>query len=215
VTRIFQFRYVTAAIVIFCCALTSIEGARVLLFVSAESRLLSQPNVTSDDIRGWYDVPGVQLQARSALLNYYDNNANQLALTAKRDQLIEVLSVAPMAPSQWVALAWAQFLTGEPRGNMLKSLTMSVLTGRNEGSVMIDRAIFGASTWELLPPESRQRIITDLAATAETMFDNERVRLINIFNGKTKQSREEIRTALAGTTGISHQALDRVGLGGN
>jgi hypothetical protein len=212
-TRIIPLRNFTAAVVISCCALVLVEGARILIFSSVESHLRTQPNITNDDIRGWYNVPGVQLQARIALLNYYREKTNRVALTVTRDQLVDVLSVGPMSSSQWIALAWMQFLTGEPRGNMLKSFTMSVLTGRNEGSIMIDRAIFGVSTWELLPPEGRQRIIVDLAATAESMFDNERMRFINILKSKSKQSREEIRIALAGTTGVSRLALDRVGLG--
>jgi hypothetical protein len=81
---------------------------------------------------------------------------------------------------------------------------LSALTGPNEGYLMADRGIFGASLWEDLSPDLRRRTAIDLAA--EKPPENEKFRAV--LSTKSEVVRNELRTAML-ATGLSPKEVER------
>jgi hypothetical protein len=98
---------------------------------------------------------------------------------------------------------------GEALPKALDALTLSTLTGPNEGYLITQRGIFGVSYWEILPNESRNRAAADLAARRLSGRNGERVR--TILAGKTPDVRRDIRAALQ-ARGFPAGDFPRIGL---
>jgi hypothetical protein len=81
----------------------------------------------------------------------------------RADRLFARLAARPLSSTDWLSLAGAWTMSGARQDQILSALTMSYLTGPNEGAVMLERALFGVLSWENLPEDMRDRTIHDLA----------------------------------------------------
>jgi hypothetical protein len=87
---------------------------------------------------------------------------------------------------------------------VLGSLRLSRLTGPNEGYVMAERGVFGASIWEDLSPDLKRHAAMDLAV--KEMPDVGRFR--TVLSAKSETVRNELRTAIL-ATGLSPKEVER------
>jgi hypothetical protein len=94
------------------------------------------------------------------------------------------------------------------------ALTLSALTGPNEGYVMMERAIFGVSVWEDLPPDLRNRTALDLVPVAfpHTPAEGARAgKLVRVLATTSESVRSELRNALL-AIGLAAKDIRRLGL---
>ena len=115
-------------------------------------------------INTWSFAPEVASAALHAGLTKKIDISDQKAANRRRDVLSSILSIEPLSSLDWLSLSGVQLVTDQPMGQVLGSLELSMLTGRNEGYVMAERGIFGISLWESLSPYLKTRVANDLAA---------------------------------------------------
>src|SRR5262249_9735840 len=120
-----------------------------------------------------------------------------------REALSAILSIKPLSPMDWLLLSGMQLVTDQPTDQVLGSLMLSALTGPNEGYVMADRGIFGASLWEDLSPDLRRRAAVALAAE-----ESEGGKVRAILSEKSEGVRGELRSAIL-ATGLSPKEVER------
>ena len=131
----------------------------------------------------------------------------------RADGLSAILAVHPLSSADWLSLSGMRLVTGQPYEQVLGALAMSWVTGPNEGSVMLQRGIFGLLQWEVLPAEPRQRTIADLAEAllGTAVQDGEINPAKNVLAGKSEEVRREIADRLS-AAGVAAAELARMGL---
>jgi len=181
-------------------------------FSNARTRVV-EPEHRADALRHWTSVPGLAGEALEASLAEVADPADIDAARKRGEALNAVLSVRPLSSTNWLSLAGARFIAGEEYEDVLRALAMSSVTGANEGSVMLQRGIFGLVQWEALPVDVRRRVITDLAGAVleTTVRDGEIAPAKNVLSLKTADTRQEIANLLR-AAGVSATELARMGL---
>jgi len=118
-----------------------------------------------------------------------------------------------LSSANWLSLAGMRLVAGQPEKQVLAALTMSWLTGPNEGSVMLQRGVFGLLLWEVLPADLRKRVIDDVtgAILGAVAHDSELTAAKNILSTKSVDIREEIASLMLGKS-LSATQLARLGL---
>src|SRR5687767_5832267 len=179
-------RGATALLILGLCVPTVIRGWDILWFSRAQAK--------GEDTLPWVGVSGLTFSALESSLTALTDTADKAQVAKRRDEITEVLSMRPLAAEYWLTLAETRVIGGEALSRALDALTLSTLTGRNEGYLITQRGIFGVSYWEILPFDVRSRAITDLAARPLSDRNIERVRAI--LAGKAPDVRQNIRAAL-------------------
>src|SRR5262249_58124261 len=99
----------------------------------------------AETIGMWAAVPGVGSTALQSKLKEKINPSDSRAANSRREALSAILSIEPLSSTDWLALSGVQLITDQPMDQVLATLMLSALTGPNEGYIMADRGIFGAS----------------------------------------------------------------------
>jgi hypothetical protein len=200
-----QIRFCTAIVVIGICVAAVVLGWNIAHFS------LAMMNVDSSkrrmDAAAWVSVPGIAATARHAEMMDKINPSDLTAANDRREALSAFLSIKPLSSYYWVLLASMEFATAQRMDDVLDALTLSALTGPNEGYVMVERGIFGLSVWEDLPTDLKSRVAADL--TAERITDNPNLRAI--LSSKPQEVRNELRAALL-ALGQLPKDVERLGL---
>ena len=191
----------TALLILALCVPAVMRGWNILWFSRAE--------VNGEDTRPWAGVSGLTFSALESSLTALADSADKAQVAKRRDDIIKVLTIRPLASEYWLTLAGIRVLGGEPLLKALDALTLSTVTGPNEGYLITQRGIFGISYWEILPSEVRNRALTELAARRLSGRNAERVR--TILAGKTPEVRQNIRAALQ-ARGFPEDDFSRIGL---
>ena len=191
----------TALLILALCVPAVIRGWDILWFSRAE--------VNGEDTRPWASVSGLTFSALESSLTVLADSADKAQVAKRREDIIEVLSIRPMASEYWLTLAGIRIMADEPLSKALEALTLSTVTGPNEGYLITQRGIFGISFWEILPPEVRNRALTELTARRLSGRNAERVRAI--IAAKKTDVRQNIRAALQ-ARGFSAGEFARIGL---
>lgn len=194
-------RGATALLILGLCVPTLIRGWDILWFSRAEAN--------REDTRPWVGVSGLTFSALESSLTALTDTADKAQVAKRRDEITEVLSMRPLAAEYWLTLAETRVIGGEALSKALDALTLSILTGRNEGYLISQRGIFGVSHWEILPFDVRSRAISDLAVRPLSDRNTERVRAI--LAGKAPDVRQDIRAALQ-ARGFPVSHFPRIGL---
>jgi hypothetical protein len=184
------------------CGLLVFQGLGILHFSIALADAASEKE-RAEIINAWADVAGVASTAWRAELSEtkaYDRTA----AINRRKALSTLLSIRPMSSHDWLSLAGVQLATDEPMERVLDSLRLSMLTGANEGHVMGERGVIGASLWDRLPPDLKRWVAMDLAAGHIVA----RERLQATLAAEPERVRDELRAAML-TTGISPEEVRR------
>ena len=196
-------RFWTAIFVIGICALPVVRGLSIVRFSLAMATSGSSES-RADTIDMWATVPGVGSTALQSKLKEKINPSDLAAANSRREALSAILSIEPLSSTDWLSLSGVQLITDQPMDQVLATLMLSALTGPNEGYVMADRGIFGASLWEDLSPDLRRRTAIDL--TAKEPPENGKFRAV--LSTKSEVVRNELRTAML-ATGLSPKEVER------
>jgi hypothetical protein len=196
-------RFWTAITMIGICAFSVARGLGIVHFSLAMANIGSSEN-RSEIIHAWTAVPGIASAALQSELTEKINASDLKAANGRRETLSAILSIKPLSSPDWLSLSGMQFITDQPMDQVLGSLLLSTMTGPNEGYVMADRGIFGASLWEDLSPDLKRHTARDLAVGE--IPDDGRFRAV--LSTKSERLRNELRTAIL-ATGLSPKEVER------
>ena len=195
-------RFWTAIIVIGICAFSVVRGVNIVRFSLAMATIGSSES-RAEIIGNWATVRGIASTALQSKLKEKIDPSNLAAANSRREALSAMLSIEPLSSPDWLALSNVQLITDQPMDQVLTTLTLSALTGPNEGYIMAERGIFGASLWEDLSPDLRRRVGLDLAAEE---VDGGKVQAI--LSEKSEGVRGELRSAIL-ATGLAPKEVER------
>jgi hypothetical protein len=196
-------RFWTAITMIGICALSVTRGLSIVHFSLAMANTHSSEN-RAETIHKWTAVPGIASAALESELTEKINPSDLKAANNRREALSAILSIKPLSSMNWLSLSGMQFITDQPMEHVLGSLRLSAMTGPNEGYVMADRGIFGASLWEDLSPDLRRRAAMDLVA-GETPQNG---KFQTVLSTKSERIQNEVRAAVL-ATGLSPKEVER------
>jgi hypothetical protein len=197
-------RFLTAIAVIGICGFSIAQGLRVVHFALAMASIDSAEN-RAEALSRWTAVPGIRLEALQSQVNAEIDPSDLKAAASRREALAAILSIKPLSPIDWLSLSGMQLITDQPMDQVLGSLTLSIMTGPNEGYVMVDRGIFGVSVWERLSPDLQRRTAMDLTAE-EVLNKNETFR--TVLSAKPIGVRNEVQAAIL-ETGLAPKEVER------
>jgi hypothetical protein len=183
------------------CAVTAWRGSDIVRYYMAHAK--------RDEVRAWFDVPGVAFAAREHALTIVDDLSDAQKTRQRLEDITGILSVRPLSSEYWLSLAKMRQATGEGASKALEALELSTLTGPNEGTVMAHRGLFGVWQWEILPPELRTQTAADL--TASELSTRDVAWLKANLSEKPDAVRQEIRAALQ-SHDFPAAKLTRIGL---
>jgi hypothetical protein len=150
---------------------------------------------------------GITLTALKDELADETNQSDLIAPYRAREILFALLSIEPLSSMDWLSLSKAELRTHQPLENVFRSLKLSMLTGSNEGYLMVERGIYGVSLWQNLSPDLKRRVAADL--TADEHPDILKIRAF--FAAQPEGVRSEVREALAATGLSPNEVEKRVG----
>jgi hypothetical protein len=159
-------------------------------------------------VRPWVTVPGLAFAAREYALTPINDSSDDKTIRKRRDELVEMLAIRPLASYYWLQLAESRIDAQEAPTKAVEALELSGVTGSNEGYLITQRGLFGIWQWEVLSPETQQRAVKDLMATR--IPDGKFAWLRMTLSDKTDQVRQEIRLALQ-AQGFSKSDFARIG----
>jgi hypothetical protein len=184
-------RLLTAFAVIGMSTFAMSMGVELTRFALAE--MSAGDDRLGNHLAAWTNTPGIAFVARrevvSELGGAADANA-RLAATA------DLLSRAPLDSGAWAMLAAMRFASGAPVEKGVSALSMSNLTGPNEGRIMATRAVLAIPLWRVLPPLSRRWAVHDLVAGWAQITEARHAVLRASLRQQDAPTREEIRVAL-------------------
>lgn len=201
----------TTVAVVVLCGFSMTCGWNIVRFVEARAHLRGETG--TEKVRYWDKSLAVRVAALQASLTKMSNVTDVDGARKRADDLSALLSLQPMSPVNWLSLSGMRLISGQSEKEVLAALEMSWVTGPNEGSIMLQRGIFGVMLWETLSPDSRGRVIADLAGAILGMptDDNELKAAKNVLATKSVDIQEELATGLK-AEGVSATQLLRLGL---
>ena len=202
----------TAIAMIGLCGFAAASGWHIVHFSLARMGIDSPKKRA--DARAWTSVPGIASTAWQVEMMDQINPSDLTAANEQLEALSAFLSVKPLSPYHWVLLAGMEFATAQRMDDVLDALTLSALTGPNEGYVMSERGIFGVSVWEDLPADLKNRTALDLAPIIFPRTPAEApqaAKLGTVLATASGSVRSELRNALL-ATGLAAKDIQRLGL---
>jgi hypothetical protein len=197
-------RFWTAIVVIGICGVAAFSGWNIAHFSFAMRDADSSKKRVA--AREWTSVPGVASTARQADIMDKINPSDLTAANERRETISALLSIRPLSSYHWLMLSSMEFATAQRMDDVLDALTLSALTGPNEGYIMVERGMFGLSIWEDLPPDLKRRVAIDI--TAEKDPWNPRFQAV--VSSTPAGVRDELRAALL-AEGLSSKDVERLG----
>jgi hypothetical protein len=196
----------TAIVVIGICGFSVARGLSIVRF-SLAMATTDSPQKRAEIINKWSSAPDVASYALQAGLNFRIDPSDQKASDHQRQVVLALVSIKPMSSYEWLSLSNLQLVTDQPMEQVFDSLELSMLTGPNEGYVMADRGIYGASLWLRLPPDLKRRVAADLAFAEYTDIQKFRA----FFAAQPEQVRNDLRQALIATGLTPEEVAKRLG----
>ena len=196
-------RFWTAIAMIGICTLSIGRGVSIVHFSLAMMNIGSSES-RAETIHSWTTVPGIASSALQPQLTEKTNPSDLKAANSRREALSAMLSIKPLSSMDWLLLSGMQQITDQPMDQVFGSLMLSTMTGPNEGYVMADRGMFGASLWEDLSPDLKRHAAMDLSAGE--MPDNAKFRAV--LSTKSEGVQNELRTAIL-ATGLSAKEVEQ------
>jgi hypothetical protein len=199
------------AAVVALCTPGVVRGWDILRFSAQEAAVRDQAD-RGESLRPWTSIEGLEYSARQASFSGEVEWNDTSGALKRRDELTEILSVSPMSSPHWLLLSSMRSLARDPSVWMIAALSMSDVTGRNEGYVMSQRAVFVLSQWENLPSDVRDSAANDLAMTWKTFTTPKLAQLRSMLSAKSDKDRSDIRTAVMKSQKFTAEDLTSIGL---
>jgi len=205
-------RVIAIFLVVGLCGFAAARGWKLIEFVTPQV-FLADAKVSPDRLRKWADTAGVAGAAREALLAQARSGALPIDATRWADGLTSLLEVRPLTPAGWLSLAGTRVVSGAPEAQVLSALTMSRISGPNEGAVTLQRGIFGLLQWETLPQEDRRKTARDLAGAmlAGSITGDAASIIRGVLAAKLRDVRAEI-SGMLGAEQVPSSRLTQIGL---
>jgi hypothetical protein len=201
-------RLLTALAVIGMSAFSMSMGVELTRFALAE--MSAGDETLGNRVATWTNTPGIAVFARRRVVSELGGAADaneRLAATA------DLLSRAPLDSGAWAMLAAMRFASGAPVEKGVSALSMSNLTGPNEGRIMAARAVLAVPLWRVLPPASRRWAVNDLVGGWADVTEARHAVLRVSLRQQAAQTREEIRAALLLAGDGADEVAAALGLG--
>lgn len=167
------------------------KGVQLTRFALAE--MPAGDEALGNRLAAWTHTPGIAGFARRhavSELGLAAGASERLAATA------DLLSRAPLDSGAWAMLAAMRFASGAPMEKGFSALSMSNLTGPNEGRIMAARAVLAIPLWRVLSQAGRRGAVSDLVGGWAEVTEA-RHSVLRVYLGQqAAQTREEIRAAL-------------------
>ena len=187
-------RWWTAFATIAICEFAVARGWDIVHFSVVMAKMGSS-GFRAETIQAWTSVPEVASTALEAELSDKIDISDSKATHNRRQTLSLILSIKPMSSAYWLSLSGVQFVTDQPMDQVVGSFELAMLTGPNEGHLMADRGMFGASIWDSLSPSLKRHVAIDLTAPEVSRSGKLRA----LLSHKPARVRNEIREALLAT----------------
>jgi len=203
-------RILTSLSIIIICALTAVWGWEIAQFSRAR---LAAGTAGPEILRPWVGTPGLTGPTLENSLTMLAGSDTDAELRRQSDELTALLSVRPLSAGNWLALAALRLESAAPAEAVQGALTMSWLTGPNEGGLMWRRAVFGLLHWETFPEEAHRGTIRDLAGAmlGGVATGDEVTTASRLLDHKSRETRTRI-TELLRASGLHDKELERLGL---
>ena len=203
-------RFGTILLLIGPCVFAAVQGRHLTAFAAARDAAGADKEAA---MRRWFDTPTVAVDAFDTALRGLAGVSGPETARRRAALLTQSLSLRPLSAVTWLSLAGMRLADGDPLADVLAALNMSSVTGPNEAGVMWQRGVFALLQWDWLPPDFRQRAITDLAGplAAQILFDGDAALASSVLAGKTPEARNEI-AAMLQAQGVTADTLRRIGL---
>jgi hypothetical protein len=117
----------------------------------------------AQDLEVWSSIPGLGDRATSLNVRLAQATVGMEHIGELARRIEEKLKQRPASPSYWLLLAYVRFARSEPVSLVTKALENSILTGRYEQHVMIERVRFAFLIWPLLTPDLQRQMTSELA----------------------------------------------------
>jgi len=189
-----------------------VHGWRIVSFAQARARA-APGDLQAKAVRPWIAETGLAVAALETSLAQAADAADAEAVRRREADLAAILSVAPLSSTHWLSLAGLRLVAAHPYEQVVAALTMSWVTGGNEGGLMLQRGLFGLLQWEVLPGDARKRTIADIAGVVvgTSVQDVDFSRAKSVLGGKSPDMRREVSDLLR-AQGVSPADLARMGL---
>ena len=208
-------RLLSSAIILVLCVIAVGRGWNIAGFAEAEARVATRGGDV-EVVRRWVGVPGLSGPALAVIVAREGRIGSPEASEARSDDLARLLSLRPLASADWLALAAVRLEAGKPTPAVEAALTMSWLTGPNEGSIMWRRAVFGILHWDALSPDAHNRIVADLAGSVVGhAASGEDFTLAGRLLSRQPQAMRLTVTEKLRAAGVSEADLEKLGLPGD
>jgi hypothetical protein len=197
-------RYISAFVIIAVCIVAIIQGVKIIRFTQLE---ISHKTEEIDAFRPWVGTAGVTAAALADLLKLAQKPADRNPI------LLRFLAERPLSSADWLSLAGMRLALGRPNKEILAALSLSLVTGPDEGGVMWQRGVFSLLAWERLSTNARDLAVTDLSRPLVDgmVGDAGTAPAKGILATKSPEARSQIKSQLA-TEGVSEKMLERLGL---
>src|SRR5208337_216038 len=139
--RLGNIHFWTAIAVIAICGFAVVRGVSIVNFSLAMVNMGSSEN-RAETLNAWTARPGIASAALASQLRGKIDTSDLQAADSQREVLSALVSIMPMSSYHWLLLSGMEFVTAMSMEDVLDTLTMSALTGPNEGYVMVERGIF-------------------------------------------------------------------------
>jgi hypothetical protein len=184
-------RLLTAIGLIVISGLAVAQGWGIVRFFLASTNIVSAEK-RARIADAWRATAGITSTALNDELADETNRSDIIAPYHRRELLSALLSIKPLSAMDWLSLSKAELMTHQSMGDVFGTLTLSMLTGPNEGYVMAERGIYGVSLWQKLSPDLKRRVAHDLAAAQ--YLDIQKIRAF--VPTQSEEVRTELREAL-------------------
>ncbi len=201
-------RLLTAFAVIGTSFFAMTMGVQLTRFAFAEMPVGDK--ALGNRLAAWTHTPGIAVFARRHAVSELDEAAGaneRLAAAA------DLLSRAPLDSGAWAMLAAMRFASGAPVEKGVGALSMSNLTGPNEGRIMAARAVLAIPLWRVLPQVGRRWAASDLVGGWVEVTEAQHTVLRVSLGRQTAPTREEIRAALLLAGDVAGAVAAALGLG--
>jgi hypothetical protein len=129
------------------------------------------------------------------------------------EQPSQALATSPLSASDWLTLAEQRQQNGEPLLSWVAALSMSRLSGSNEGEVMAGRAELCLSHWDDLPPSVQIDTVADIIGGWDEASDAQRDRMRALAADMASGTRQLLRSTLLLAGKDAERALIELKLG--
>jgi hypothetical protein len=207
-----EVRLLTAVAILALCSFAIVRGWSIVRFVDARTHFAAH-EIGVEQIRSWNKAPGLRDAALQTSLTKIADMTDADGARKREDDLNALLSVRPLSSVDWLSLSGMRLVAGQRETEVLSALKMSWVTGPNEGSVMLQRGVFGILLWETLPPDTHRRVIDDVAGAilGTPIRDSELNVVKNVLNEKSVDIRQEIASLMRAAS-VPASQLARLGL---